>query len=155
MGACLTAAAGRMTGGVGTGYIRAPEVDTGVYGKSVDVYAFGLLLWMCVAKPTLPLPGQVSALIDFLIDRVVKGIAGAQFDRLEPMRYLPCSASSPQPCTHVPPEVLIEGCPTEVVAIMCACWGEAVNRPSFEVVADGLNAAISKMAIAELEGGSG
>jgi hypothetical protein len=51
----------------------------------------------------------------------------------------------------VPPEVLIEGCPTEVVAIMCACWGEAVNRPSFEVVADGLNAAISKMAIAERE----
>eukprot|EP00656_Telonema_subtile_P040167 TRINITY_DN4522_c0_g1_i4.p1 TRINITY_DN4522_c0_g1~~TRINITY_DN4522_c0_g1_i4.p1 ORF type:complete len:507 (+),score=100.69 TRINITY_DN4522_c0_g1_i4:872-2392(+) len=127
----------RMTGGVGTGYIRAPEVDTGVYGKSADVFAFGLLLWMCVAKPSLPMPGQ--------------GVPGAEFDRLEPKRYLPSSQNSPQPCTTIPEEVLMDGCPPEVVSIMCACWGEAAKRPCFETVTGALQAVLVQLQVSDQE----
>merc|ERR1711998_497988 len=109
-------------GGVGTGYIRAPEVDSGVYGKSADVFAFGFLVWMSVASADLPMPGTspVGSFDDF--------------NRLEPKRFLPTgheSPKTPQPTCMIPSEVISEGCPERVVSIMCSCWNDAPNRPTF------------------------
>lgn len=124
-----------MTAGVGTGYIRAPEVESGLYGKSADVFAYGFLVWMCIADPSLPLPGAAAA--------------GTEFDRLEPKRYLPASSptspTSPLPCCVIPDEVISDGCPKAVVSIMCSCWGEQEQRPNFETISKILAATISEI----------
>jgi len=61
---------------VGTPLHMAPELVTGLYDHSVDVYAFGVLFWyVCAGTVRLPTHFEICTNKDMLFKLVGKGIS--------------------------------------------------------------------------------
>ena len=93
---------------IGTPSFMAPERFGKAYGRSVDIYAFGLLFW-CVCQGSGSLPAEITRQVNF---QLIVGCTSIDAQRPERGRI-------PQSCWE----------------LMEKCWNKnPEDRPNFEEV---------------------
>lgn len=110
----------RMEMDVGTPYIQAPELqgikgEKRLYGREVDVFSFGFVLYQSVCSLDLPIraPDPSNPCVP---------------TRLEPPRE---GNSAP---THLSQDMLMPDCPPQVLALIQRCWSAPNDRPTFHEI---------------------